>query len=111
MLDRESEARFHFGACAAILIAMPDRQSIVLDAPAMDRTLRRTADEIVALNDGTDDLILVGIQRRGVQPAARTVSSINAREAVEAPTVAPDITLYRDDLQTVRPPPVTGATD
>ncbi len=90
---------------------MPDRQSIVLDARAMDRTLRRMADEIVELNDGTDDLILVGIQRRGVQLAARIVSSINAREGVEVPTGALDITLYRDDLQTVGPRPVVGATD
>jgi pyrimidine operon attenuation protein/uracil phosphoribosyltransferase len=90
---------------------MPDRQSIVLDARAMDRTLRRMADEIVELNDGTDDLIIVGIQRRGVQLAARIVSSIRDRENVEVPRGALDITLYRDDLQTVGPRPVVGPTD
>ena len=90
---------------------MTDRQSIVLDARAMDRTLRRMADEIVELNDGTDDLIIVGIQRRGVQLAARIVSSINERESVQVPSGALDITLYRDDLQTVGPRPVVGPTD
>src|SRR5688500_10740564 len=87
-------------------VPMTDRQTIVLDARAMDRTLRRMADEIVELNDGTDDLIIVGIQRRGVQLAARIVSSIRDRENVEVPSGALDITLYRDDLQTVGPRPV-----
>jgi pyrimidine operon attenuation protein/uracil phosphoribosyltransferase len=90
---------------------MTDRQTIVLDARAIDRTLRRMADEIVELNDGTDDLIIVGIQRRGVQLAARIVSSIRDREKVDVPSGALDITLYRDDLQTVGPRPVVGPTD
>jgi pyrimidine operon attenuation protein/uracil phosphoribosyltransferase len=90
---------------------MTDRQSIILDARAMDRMLRRMADEIVELNNGTDDLIIVGIQRRGVQLAARIVSSIRDREGTEVPSVALDITLYRDDLQTVGPRPVVGPTD
>src|SRR6188472_1220598 len=90
---------------------MTDRQTTVLDARAMDRTLRRMADEIVELNDGTDDLIIVGIQRRGVQLAARIVTSIRDRESVIVPSGALDITLYRDDLQTVGPRPVVGPTD
>ena len=90
---------------------MTDRQSIILDARAMDRTLRRMADEIVELNEGTDDLIIVGIQRRGVQLAARIVSSINEREGLVVPNGALDITLYRDDLQTVGPRPVVGPTN
>ena len=90
---------------------MPSRQATVLDARALDRTLRRMADEIVELNDGTDDLVIVGIQRRGVQLAARIVSSIAEREGASVPRGALDITLYRDDLQTVGPRPVVGATD
>ena len=90
---------------------MPPKQSTVLDARAVDRTLRRMADEIVELNDGTDDLIIVGIQRRGVQLAARIVSSIADREKADVPFGALDITLYRDDLQTVGPRPVVGPTN
>jgi pyrimidine operon attenuation protein/uracil phosphoribosyltransferase len=89
---------------------MADKHAIVLDARAMDRTVRRMADEIVELNNGTDDLIIVGIQRRGVQLAARLVSSIAEREQVDVPQGALDITLYRDDLQTVGPRPVVGPT-
>lgn len=90
---------------------MPSRQTTVLDARAMDRALRRMADEIVEHNNGTDDLIIVGIQRRGVQLASRLVSHIADREKVDVPSGALDITLYRDDLQTVGPRPVVGPTD
>ena len=69
------------------------------------------ADEIVELNAGTDDLIIVGIQRRGVQLAARIVSNISEREKAGVPLGALDITLYRDDLQTVGPRPVVGPTN
>ena len=89
---------------------MAAKQSTVLDARAVQRTLRRMADEIVELNDGTEGLIIVGIQRRGVQLAARIVSTIAEREKVSVPQGALDITLYRDDLQTVGPRPVVGQT-
>ena len=103
--------RFCFPTPALIFRAMTDRNQVVLDARAMDRMLRRMADEIVELNDGTDDLIIVGIQRRGVQLAARIVSSIRDREGADVPSGALDITLYRDDLQTVGPRPVVGPTN
>ena len=57
----------------------PPSPRTVLDARALGRTLRRMADEIVELNNGTDGLVLVGIQRRGVQLAARLVALIAER--------------------------------
>jgi pyrimidine operon attenuation protein/uracil phosphoribosyltransferase len=82
----------------------------LLDAPAVERTLRRMAEEIVELNEGTADLVIVGIQRRGVQLAERIVQIIKERQGVSVPRGALDITLYRDDLQTVGPRPVVGPT-
>jgi len=90
---------------------MPTPQTTALDTRGFDRTLKRMADEIVELNDGTDDLVLVGIQRRGVQLAERIVGLINEREAARVPCGSLDITLYRDDLQTVGPRPVVGPTN
>jgi pyrimidine operon attenuation protein / uracil phosphoribosyltransferase len=90
---------------------MTATSTTLLDARAVDRTLKRMAGEIVELNDGTDRLILVGIQRRGVQLAARLAAMIAEREGVSPPLGALDITLYRDDLQTIGPRPVVGATD
>ena len=91
-------------------MAAPQKQTTSLDARAFDRTLRRMADEIVELNNGTEGLVIVGIQRRGVQLAARIVSSITEREKTDVAQGALDITLYRDDLQTVGPRPVVGQT-
>ena len=90
---------------------MATTDNTVMDARALARTLKRMADEITELNDGTDDLLIVGIHRRGVPIAARLASLIQEREGVPIPRGALDITLYRDDLQTVGPRPVVGATD
>jgi pyrimidine operon attenuation protein/uracil phosphoribosyltransferase len=90
---------------------MSTSQTTVLDARAFGRTLKRMAEEITELNGGTDDLIIVGIQRRGVQLASRIVAVILDREGIEPQQGALDITLYRDDLQTVGPRPVVGPTN
>lgn len=93
---------------------MPDRPTdpkTILTANAVERTLKRMANEIVELNDGTDDLVIVGIQRRGVQLARRIVTLIEASENVTVQQGSLDITLYRDDLQTIGPRPVVGPTD
>ncbi len=68
------------------------------------------ADQIVERNAGTEALILVGIQRRGVQLAERLGRIIEKQEGVTVARGALDITLYRDDLQTIGPRPVVGAT-
>src|SRR6476620_6321758 len=86
------------------------KPTIVLDSRALARTLRRMADEIVELFDGVDNLIFVGIQRRGVQLSDRLADILDEREQVKVPRGSLDITLYRDDLQTVGPRPVVGPT-
>lgn len=90
---------------------MPPSETTLLDARAMRRTLKRMADQIVEFAGGTDDLVLVGVQRRGVPLARRIVRHIQEQEQVEIPSGALDITLYRDDLQTVGPRPVVGRTE
>src|SRR5215210_2106314 len=89
---------------------MTTKNTTVLDARAVERTLKRMSVEIVELNSGTDNLIIVGIQRRGVQLADRLVRMIEGGEGVAVPQGSLDITLYRDDLQTVGPRPVVGPT-
>ena len=89
---------------------MTDAPAVVLNARAVARTISRMADEILELNEGTEGLVLVGIQRRGVQIAERLADVVREREGVDVPRGALDITLYRDDLQTVGPRPVVGRT-
>lgn len=93
---------------------MPTRTTepnTILTARAVERTLRRMADEIIELNDGTENLVVVGIQRRGVQLSRRLCSLIEESEKTRVLHGSLDITLYRDDLQTVGPRPVVGPTD
>src|SRR5437762_1370134 len=90
-------------------MSRPDR-TILLDARAMSRALQRMAVEVLELSHGTDDLVLIGIQRRGVELAERIAKSIEQDEGAVVPRGALDITLYRDDLETVGPKPVIGET-
>jgi pyrimidine operon attenuation protein/uracil phosphoribosyltransferase len=76
----------------------------------MSRALQRMAVEVAELAHGTADLVLIGIQRRGVELAERIAKMIEKDEGVAVPRGALDITLYRDDLETVGPKPVIGET-
>jgi pyrimidine operon attenuation protein/uracil phosphoribosyltransferase len=66
--------------------------------------------EVLDLAPRAEDLVLIGIQRRGVELAERIGKLIEAEEGVTVPRGALDITLYRDDLETVGPRPVVGET-
>src|SRR5260370_28622383 len=90
-------------------MSRPDR-TIILDARAMSRALQRMAVEVLELAHGTDGLVLIGIQRRGVELAERIAKLIEQDEGAVVPRGALDITLYRDDLETVGPKPVIGET-
>lgn len=90
-------------------MAEPQRRSL-MDPGEVERALARMADEIIQHTGGDAGLLLVGIERRGVQLAARVADEI-AERGGEAPlTGSLDITLYRDDLMTVGPRPVVGQT-
>jgi pyrimidine operon attenuation protein/uracil phosphoribosyltransferase len=81
-----------------------------MDDRALGRTLARMATEVVERAHGTEGLVLVGIQRRGVELAARLRALIAQSEGAAIPWGKLDITLYRDDLQTVGARPVVGET-
>ena len=55
-----------------------DERTILLDARAMSRALQRMAVEIAELA-GTENLVLIGIQRRGVELAQRIAKLIEQR--------------------------------
>ena len=71
--------------------------STLLDQSAVERALARMAREILERNEGTRDLVLLGIRRRGVELSERIRGFIKGEEGVEISSGAIDITLYRDD--------------
>ncbi len=90
-------------------MADPNRQ-LLMDARAVERTVARMARELVERNAGVDRLVLVGIQRRGVQLAEMIAAEIERAESRRPPVGSLDITLYRDDLMAIGPRPVVGET-
>jgi pyrimidine operon attenuation protein / uracil phosphoribosyltransferase len=72
---------------------------LLLDAEAIDRTLSRIAHEIIERNEDLDDVVLVGIHRRGVPLAQRLRRLVAERAGKELPLGHLDITFYRDDVQ------------
>jgi pyrimidine operon attenuation protein/uracil phosphoribosyltransferase len=83
----------------------------LMSASEIDRTLVRLAHEIIEKNNGSADLGLVGIRRRGVPIAQRLAEIIQRIEKAPLPVGTLDITLYRDDLSTVGAKPVVQKTE
>jgi pyrimidine operon attenuation protein / uracil phosphoribosyltransferase len=83
----------------------------IMSASEIERTLIRLAHEIIEKNNGSHDLGLVGIKRRGIPLAARLGALIGAIERRPIDTGVLDISFYRDDLSTrdIRPVVKAGA--
>lgn len=78
----------------------------LLDADDVARVLKRLAHELLEANQGADDLVLVGIQSRGVPLARRLAELIGSIEGRTVPWGAIDTTLFRDDLASRGPKPL-----
>lgn len=73
-------------------------KAFVLDDKSMKRALVRIAHEIIEKNKDVEDLVIVGVKRRGYPLAKRIAESIQNIEGQLVPVGSVDITLYRDDL-------------
>ena len=83
----------------------------IMTADEIRRATIRLSHEIVEKQAGTDGLLLIGIQRRGVPLARRIAAAILENEGAEVPVGALDITFYRDDLSLVAQQPVVKGTE
>ncbi len=72
----------------------------ILDEKAMGRAITRISHEIIEKNKGIEDVVLVGIKRRGVPLAKKIAEKIFEIEGGNVSVGVIDITLYRDDLTT-----------
>jgi pyrimidine operon attenuation protein/uracil phosphoribosyltransferase len=78
----------------------------LLDDKAIARTLTRVSHEIIERNKGVEDVVLIGIKRRGHPLAQRIAIAIEKIEGVQVSVGSVDITLYRDDLSTIDEHPI-----
>ena len=90
---------------------MARNQKVVLDADAIERSVRRIAVAILEATSGIDELTLVGIRRGGVALSARIAHEIARAEGRAPPVGTVDISLYRDDAATALPNPRIGPSD
>ena len=86
------------------IAGMAERQIMGLDA--LGRALSRIAHEVLERNRGAEDLLLVGIHRRGVPLAHRLSAMVHEFEGATVPVGSLDINLYRDDLKERKRPRV-----
>jgi len=70
----------------------------ILDEAAMVRAIKRISHEIAERNKGVENVVLVGIKRRGEPIACRIRDNIAKIEDMEVPCDSMDISFYRDDL-------------
>ena len=71
---------------------------IVLDAPDIDRALKRISHEILEANEGAQNLVLLGIPTRGAHLAKRIGQLLQSIDSEFSGAVGVlDITMYRDD--------------
>lgn len=82
----------------------------ILVKAEINRILYRLAHQVLEKNSGSGEIILIGIQTRGVYLAKRIQKIIKELEGKEPPLGILDITFYRDDLTTIGPKPVVKET-
>ena len=78
----------------------------LMTASDMERTITRMAYQMVESHHGAEQLVLIGIKRRGVPLAQRLSDAINRIEKKALKVGTLDISLYRDDLSTFGPKPI-----
>lgn len=83
----------------------------LMNKDAMRRALVRISHEIIEKNQGISDLVIIGIQRRGVPIANMIADNIEKIEGNRPEVGILDITFYRDDLSLLSEHPVVNNTE
>ncbi len=83
----------------------------IMDEKKMMRAFHRMAVEILEKNRIVENLVLIGIQKKGVFVADRIKKLITEMEGINLPSGILDITLFRDDLHKHEQKPVVQKTE
>ena len=81
---------------------------VILDKEEIARTLDRLASQVLERHARCDEVLLVGIQRRGADLAARLAALLSQKLGREVPLGTLDINLYRDDWTSIEGKPHMG---
>lgn len=83
---------------------MPTKKAAIMDSDGIRRALTRITFEIAEKNQGTRNIVLVGIRTRGVYLAERISEKLCEVEGEKPPVIALDTTPWRDDASHATPP-------
>lgn len=86
-------------------------KAVLMDKETAQRAVNRMAYEIIEKNHGPQDLVFIGIQKKGVYLAKAIIERIKELEGIEPPLGTLDITFYRDDLTRLNEHPVIMGND
>ena len=86
-------------------------KSVIMDEAAVYRSMMRITHEIIEKNSGAENLVLLGVHRRGIPLAAMLRDNLSRLGEGSVPLGSIDISLYRDDLTTLADVPRTGQSD
>lgn len=75
-------------------------KATILDETAIQRIITRLSHEILEHNNGSENIILMGMRTRGEFVAKRIAAKIREIEKKDVPLAILDVTLYRDDFRT-----------
>lgn len=78
----------------------------IMDEQAISRAITRISHEILERNEGVDNVVILGIHRRGADLARRLSDRIGQIEGKRALLGVLDITHYRDDIDRTNAAPV-----
>lgn len=73
-------------------------KSGIMDSSAVSRAVKRITFEIEEKNKGFNNVLLVGIRRRGESLAKMIAGFVSDNEGISLPVGAVDITMHRDDI-------------
>ncbi len=73
-------------------------KSKIMDEVALNRAMARITHEIIEKNNGAENVILLGVKRRGVPLSLILAENIEKFENIKVPVGYLDITKHRDDL-------------
>ena len=88
-----------------------DVKNTLMDADGSARAVTRIAYEIIERNKGAENIVIIGIQKKGVDFARAIIERIKETEGVTLPLGSLDITFYRDDLTRLNAHPIVRGTD
>ena len=71
--------------------------TVALDAATVTRSVKRLAHEIAERNAGANNLVLIGVVRRGAVLAERLLKALGEVGLTKVPVGTLDISSYRDD--------------